>query len=603
MSDRLAVPAYDKLCTYHGRQRGHPAVVSRASRRPDPTVQQCRLPAPVATLIRVLRLLPPLVLFCISFSVTANAVASSSPASTTVPENAALPRTQLRHIVIKTANVFAEAQTQRYLAPRLVNRTHRVTRESVIRREVWLQPGDYIDADAVAEIERNVRAQGIFADVNVYTKPVENDTGKSDLHIETTDSLSIVFSTGGSFLGGVGEVRFNVGEKNLFGLAHRLQLNYARDTRGELTGSLSYGNVQLGNTETYAALTAGRTEEGGFGALELQNYFQHLGDKSAWQLQMSSADTKIDYYENGASVVEVPRATRAIKSNWQYRRGDRRQRLRFGPVANWKDVEYGFPTGRDAAEVRQAEDYDEVFLGGFIARDTSKDFRTLQWFDTLTFKQDVAIGSSIELLAGLSTRRNASLGTQTNPEFFVNAKRSMAFSATELASIDVRSSLRIDDGNVDAWSVAATAHLYSTRFKRQTLASRIQFRTGVENTLLDLQQTLGEDNGLRGYPAREFTGAQSLVINLENRWRTPLQLYTFDIGMLAFVDAGWVGDRGELDGEPAVAAGVGLRIGSRALLANNLIRVDIAYPFRDDPTRDYQPTLSVAMGQVFGFPR
>ena len=42
----------------------------------------------------------------------------------------------VRNIVIRRMNIFDEATTSEYIAPRLINRFHHTTRESVIDREI-----------------------------------------------------------------------------------------------------------------------------------------------------------------------------------------------------------------------------------------------------------------------------------------------------------------------------------------------------------------------------------------------------------------------------------------------------------------------------------
>jgi len=102
---------------------------------------------------------------------------------------------------------------------------------------------------------------------------------------------------------------------------------------------------------------------------------------------------------------------------------------------------------------------------------------------------------------------------------------------------------------------------------------------------------------------REFNGEQSLLLNLESRTATAIQLLTMRLGAVVFVDAGWVGDRGPegLFDEVHGSAGFGARLGSRELFGSGVFRLDLAFPFDDDSTRDYKPTLSLSIGQVFSF--
>ena len=114
-----------------------------------------------------------------------------------------------------------------------------------------------------------------------------------------------------------------------------------------------------------------------------------------------------------------------------------------------------------------------------------------------------------------------------------------------------------------------------------------------------MQYTLGEGNGLRGYANRLLAGNERLLINLEHRVALDRRLGILDTGLLGFADIGWI-SRPNGEEQFKRSAGVGLRLGSTELLGRNVIRIDLAYPFDDDAEK-HEPTLSVAVGQVFRF--
>src|SRR5689334_23269097 len=95
-------------------------------------------------------------------------VASVLPAQ----EPAATDAVRLREIRVTTRDVFAEDSAAERPLEALVNALHWTTREGVVRRELWFHEGDVIDAATAAELERNLRALGIFAEVTVRLVPV-----------------------------------------------------------------------------------------------------------------------------------------------------------------------------------------------------------------------------------------------------------------------------------------------------------------------------------------------------------------------------------------------------------------------------------------------
>jgi outer membrane protein assembly factor BamA len=116
---------------------------------------------------------------------------------------------------------------------------------------------------------------------------------------------------------------------------------------------------------------------------------------------------------------------------------------------------------------------------------------------------------------------------------------------------------------------------------------------------LPIELTLGEDNGLRGYPAREFSGTRRLRFNLEDRIDTGLEVRTVRFGLVPFFDAAWIGDEGW--GSPLASVGVGLRIGSPEIFGRGVLRFDLAFPLTEVGGESFDPSLSIALGQVFTF--
>lgn len=507
---------------------------------------------------------------------------------------------RLASVDVSRNNIFDNARGN--AGSSLINRLHYVTREDVILREVWIKPGGNISAADAAEIERNLRELDLFARVRVKLLPSVDDPATARLQIETFDRLSIVASAGGSFLGGIGEVKFSLGDKNLLGLGHQLVFGYSENTEGELLGSVAYDNLLIRHPDVYTGLRLGQTEEGEFAEFVLQNRFQHYRDNLSWSLRLDRQATRRDFFEEGVSVAEVPRRLTRLRANRIVRTGSGDQHFSFGPVVNYSESRYGSATGSAADEVDVPEDDSRYFLGLLFGRDRIRAYRKVTYLDTLGYEQDLTLGKNGELSIGLQ-HIEAETTEKTLPALFVQAWAHNALSRSNYLNFAIGSSLRADEQRLDAWSVSTAATAYHTRSRNHTIASRLFYESSFDRDGLASQQTLGESNGLRGYPAREFNGEQKLLLNLEYRFRTPLNYASIEIGGLAFFDSGWVGARGSNEwlSQPRSSIGGGIRIGSPQLLGSNIIRLDFALPLDDNPSRDYTPTLSLAVGQVFGF--
>ena len=122
-------------------------------------------------------------------------VASPASAQTGEPGQAAAAVPQqgrLRQVRIVTGDVFDEATREERPIAALIDALHWTTREDVVERELWFARGDRVDAATAAELERNLRALGLFAEVRVRLVPtgVEDEV---DLEVVTRDRLSITF--------------------------------------------------------------------------------------------------------------------------------------------------------------------------------------------------------------------------------------------------------------------------------------------------------------------------------------------------------------------------------------------------------------------------
>jgi hemolysin activation/secretion protein len=118
----------------------------------------------------------------------------------------------------------------------------------------------------------------------------------------------------------------------------------------------------------------------------------------------------------------------------------------------------------------------------------------------------------------------------------------------------------------------------------------------------DTQLFLGNDNGLRGFPNREFVGARRFIFNIEDRVFFVNDLFhLISLGAVMFFDSGYVWERGD-DGSPrdlVASAGIGLRIGIPRAAGEKVFRIDLAIPLTANGGRQWEPALSFGSGQAF----
>ena len=151
------------------------------------------------------------------------------------------------------------------------------TREEVVRREVWFESGDRITEQERAELERNLRATGLFGAIDVRLEET-GTPGEVDLVVDTRDRFSLIGSAGGSVVGEVTGYYVLVGETNLFGTGNSISLSASGNDEDESEFGIDYSDWQLFDTWHRLDVAAGATEEGPFVRAAVTRPFKHLQD-------------------------------------------------------------------------------------------------------------------------------------------------------------------------------------------------------------------------------------------------------------------------------------------------------------------------------------
>jgi len=505
----------------------------------------------------------------------------------------------LSEVVINNENIYQNPATFGY---KIINRTHWVTRKRVIEREIWLQPGDPVTEEDLLELERNLRSLDLFSHVELSLRPLESDPNKANLVIETRDKLSLFGVAGGTFLGGIGEVGFLLSETNLWGLGHRLQYRYVANTNDQTNGTMSYDNVLLYGKDVYGGVELNETKDGWSASATVENRFQNFDDRVSWKVKFKQDRNRQVYYDEGESVAEVPRIIDGVEMSHYWHTGNRESSWQFGPHLSYEKTTYKAAEGSQADTIDVPNGLTISYAGAFVGRARTYEYRKITDIDTLSFTQDLSLGYDLELLAGLA-RNKSKTRDVTQPLIFFNASRNNALTKHSYLNFGLETVFSSADGKTDSLTVSSGLTWFYTRFHRQTIATRLKYVSAYTRSGLRIDQSLGEDNGLRGYPAKEFNGEQALVVNLEHRARRGIRFASLEFGGVAFLDVGWLGDRGSREwlAEERSSVGWGVRIGSPQLLGSSVLRLDFAYPLTKSNEKEYKPTISFAVGQVFGF--
>jgi len=506
----------------------------------------------------------------------------------------------LRDVRVETRDVFAEEEAAGSWLYRAFNALHATTSERVVRRELWFGPGDRIGDDQRAELERNLRATELFGAVEVRLEET-GTPGEADLVVDTRDRFSLIASANGSLVGGVQGYDVLVGERNLLGSGDELSLSVGGNSANESEFRVNYVDRYLLDSWHRLDLSVGRTEEGPFLFAGVTRPHKHLRDPYAWGLSASYVESDHDYFVGGESVAAVPNEATAARAFAERAGGPPDLRRSLGVDLRFEDTRYGLASGPAAGSIDVPGDVTQVALGPYGRVEWAPAYRQRRHLDTLDFVQDLTLGIEAELFAGAQHRDEQGAGERLEPLVRASVRAAAEPSADTYVTWAAGGTGRWYAGEAQGWTASAALHAFHLSLPRQTLALSLTYDEVLEDEGLPQQLNLGEDNGLRGYPAREFAGRERYRLNLEDRVDTGLAVSSFHLGLVAFFDAGWIGfDGAELD-DPLRSVGCGLRIGSSEVLGPEIVRIDLAFPLDGRSGEDYGPTLSLAFGQVFGF--
>ena len=531
----------------------------------------------------------------------------------------------LGRVEVDTRDIYSEEEVEHNWIARLLNATHWPTRESVVRREFWIAPGEEVRAADVAELERNLRATGLFREVRVRlvprTAPDASDGGSAegagptagagagtnttaevaDVVIETEDRLSIAIGASGSFVGAVSSLGTTISESNLFGMGDRIAIGYSENSEDEFRGAFSYRDRHFLGSWVTATAQVGRTEEGDFGGIGFERPFKHLADDESWRINAATNESAVDYYDSGDVVAEVPLLRDSFDASVTRRYGTTERSWTAGLRAQHESVDFSAARGPEAGSIAVPGDTDATLAGFAFGHRTIFGFRKVRGLDTLGYIQDLQLSADFDALIGPTFRSEEGEGDSTQPTAALNTHFAFEPLHDTFVSIAANGRGRMDEDELQGWAVGFDLTAYELALRPHTLAAHLSFNEAYEGEGLPIQLTLGEDQGLRGYPAQEFTGERVMTLNFEDRIDLEARIGTVEFGAVVFFDVGWIEDRGEGFGAPLRSAGFGLRLGSNALLGSRVVRIDLSFPLDEFEGEEFDPLVSVSLGQVFTF--
>jgi outer membrane protein assembly factor BamA len=476
------------------------------------------------------------------------------------------------------------------------DRVHRVTRERVIERSLLFSVGDAYEPDLIRETERSLRSLPFLRKVEVSA--VDASSGAVVL-VRTWDSWTLEFNGRFSRAGGVTSMAGGVSDRNILGTGRSLGFQYSQsgrsvDRSAELISPQLFGkpflsasvkgresaearHYELGVGRPFYSTLARRALTGG-GVYSEDKHAVYDGYSYAGRVQRRHYEANVTV---GRALTASTRRTRRVYASLVQIQDDytglreegalyipgREQRTQLELSYEGQDI--SFIKQKRIQRLSRAEDFN---MGLRVAPSLAYAPR---WS---------ALGSTGERLAPRLDARKGWV-SELGHFLFLNGGYSSAF---------------VNGGS--GWHLASAEAVYLCRvFPRHTAASRLRLDRGWRLPA-NQQMALGEDTGLRGYRAAQFSGDRRLLFNLEDRiFFVENLLRLLDAGGVLFFDSGraWLPGEAVSLREMKSSVGFGLRLAAARSASNVPVRIDLARALHDNQSRS-RWTLSIQASQAFG---
>jgi hypothetical protein len=508
---------------------------------------------------------------------------------------------RIRHIYINNLGVFDSQHPEfRWFGFRFANRLHVKTRQSFIRNELLLSEGDLLIQDLIRESERNLRRYRFLTEVSIKPQRVSND--EVDLSVNTEDQWTTKPSFSWGKTRGARTMDLGIEEENFLGLGRTVGVRFEKTAERE-GFSARYLDPRFINTRMRLNLQYSNLSDGhklNYGLLQ-----PFYSQDSKWSYGLAGGDSRRlqHFYYKGTDAAALENVERFASFDLVRAWGERYKRNKVGFSLGYSQL--FFPStvifDEDAAatdEIQQNLDPDEkeLFNIGFNSVRDRQKFAKFYYLDNFGRTEDLPYGT----LAGISIIHSNNNSGHDFVTGSVSGRYTFQKSSQHYFVSDAVFSVRREAGEwnnrISQFSSryyfqSGAKHFGLFRSPRQTFAANLS-STLTRDMDAPFQLSLGEDEGLRGYPFREFTGSNRALLNFEYRIFLPWENRFFGISVVPFSDSGYVWNPEYNFG---TSAGIGLRIGFKKYGRTRVLRIDYAFPL----VNGHGGSISISSGQAF----
>lgn len=451
------------------------------------------------------------------------------------------------------------------------NKTHRLTRDRVVRRDLLFAPGDKLDPQLIVSNKQLIRSRDYIADVDVAVLPDSLDTTRVNLRITTRDSWTISVDGG---IHSEGRTMVGLSDANILGSGNMLKFmtNFSRRDFSYGGNMFEYEIPNVLGTFYTAEFAAGRDFYNSTLDMGLRKEFLKPTD---YELGLTYSDIKAKRYmvEQDTSLLVKERNLDAWGGYSHYLPGIRSSvylsgRYNYRRVSRRPLVAPGYNPA--------LHDQDALLVSGGFYREK---FYTANMIYGFGRREYLATGYKAEVTTGYSWGEfNDALYLGMSYE--TGGFRSVGYI---MGGITLGSYIDLDDGMWQRSAVDVDLRWFSNLFlfKRSRIRQFLSF-----NYTQGWNRTTGSNESIRftridGLQAlkEHIIGTNRMILNTETVVFSPYQPLGFRIAFFGFADFGLIGYSPNIfKNDFFTSFGLGVRLRNERLVFNTIqIRLGLAF--------------------------
>jgi len=510
------------------------------------------------------------------------------------PASGSLAGPIIDSVVINAENVY-DLDDPRYdnFLFRMADKLHFVTRDAVIKRELLLDKGDRYDTSLVNESIRNLRRLDFLLKTDIRLE--KGPHNENIMVVNTSDKWTT--SGGASFhrTGGRNDMQFGLQERNLYGYGIYFSNNFFIPEKDRNYYQMELSDNRFLGKNVLVDLFYSDDPRAGSVALLLERPYYNLSQKWGAAIDYVNLRRRRDYYISEVLVGQERSLKNTLQTQISYRDGPNNLKYQFTQVYQYIDLSSrGMNLYDSAAQPFLPPPTEDSLVNYFqlTARLQQIRYTAFERLNRFYKPEDINLGLDFQISYGRAFRQG--LRVIIYHYLAVWPQYTLAFGSNLLFA-----GFQHEEWYSGGQTIRKALNYYFKGYRQYhrnytvALGARLSL-----NHLIDRSYTLylDEESGVRGYPIYFLNGEDRLIINIENRFYSDLEILSVGVGGAVFADIGNIWSRGE---SPALVKsiysfGAGLRFGVSRSSHGEVVRIDFAYaPKR----KSWQ--VSIGTGQFF----